>query len=81
MYPGQGSMVTDSQRMGVVTGQFIRAQRMCSTLQKFKEAVQNVTLAAMRRGYFRAEMDRMWGKFLVQWWKAGVVNCVHGLGE
>ena len=69
-YPGAGSMVTDSQRMGVLTGQFIRAQRLCSTLQTFKEGVQNVVLAAMRRGYFRRELDRMWGKFLVDWWRA-----------
>jgi len=73
-YPGQGSMVTDSQRIGVVTGQFIRAQRLCSTLHTFKEAVQNVTLAAMRRGYKRGELDRVWGKFLVQWWKAEEVR-------
>jgi hypothetical protein len=69
-YPGSGSMVTDSQRMGVITGQFIRAQRLCNTLRTFKEAVQNVALAAMRRGYKRRELDRMWGKFLVNWWKA-----------
>ena len=58
------------QQMGVLTGQFIRAQRLCSTLNKFKTAVQNVTLAAMRRGYKRRELDRMWGKFLMDWWKA-----------
>jgi hypothetical protein len=69
-YPGSGSMVTDSQRMGVITGQFIRAQRLCNALRTFKEAVQNVALAAMRRGYKRRELDRMWGKFLVNWWKA-----------
>ncbi len=28
-YPGSGSMITDSQRMGVVTGEFIRAQQLC----------------------------------------------------
>ena len=69
-YPGEGSMVTDSQRIGVITGQFIRAQRLCSTLCTFKDAVQNVALAAMRRGYKRRELDRVWGKFLVSWWKA-----------
>ena len=73
-YPGEGSMVTDSQRIGVIMGQFIRAQRLCSVLRTFKEAVQNVTLAAMRRGYKRREMDRVWGKFLVQWWKAEEVR-------
>ena len=73
-YPGEGSMVTDSQLTGVITGQFIRAQRLCSTLRTFKEAVQNVTLAALRRGYKRREMDRVWGKFLVQWWKAEEVR-------
>jgi hypothetical protein len=69
-YPAEGSMVTDSQRVGVLTGQFIRAQRVCSVMRTFKGAVQGVVLAAMRRGYKRREMDRMWGKFLVEWWKA-----------
>ena len=73
-YPGAGSMITDSQRMGVVTGQFIRAQRLCSTMKTFKEAVQNVVLASMRRGYFRHELDRMWGRFLANWWKAEEVR-------
>jgi hypothetical protein len=73
-YPAEGSMVTDSQRIGVITGQFIRAQRLCSALGTFKAAVQNVTLAATRRGYKRGEMDRVWGKFLVNWWKAEEVR-------
>jgi hypothetical protein len=69
-YPAEGSMVTDSQRLGVLTGQFIRAQRVCSVMRTFKPAVQGVVLAAMRRGYKRKELDRMWGKFLYGWWKA-----------
>jgi hypothetical protein len=28
----------------------------------------------MRRGYHRRELDRMWVKFLVQWWKAEEVR-------
>jgi len=43
---------------------------LCSTLSKFKLAVQNVVLAGMRRGYRRRELDRTWGKFLMEWWKA-----------
>jgi hypothetical protein len=54
-YPANGSMVTDSQRIGVVTGQFIRAQRICSVLRRFKKAVQDVALAALRRGYKKHE--------------------------
>ena len=73
-YPAGGSMVTDSQRIGVITGQFIRAQRLCSTLENMKEAVRGVALAAFRRGYKRRELDRQWGKFLVQWWKAEEVR-------
>jgi hypothetical protein len=73
-YPAGGSMVTDSQRIGVITGQFIRAQRLCSTLENMKEAVRGVALAALRRGYKRRELDRQWGKFLVQWWKAEEVR-------
>ena len=66
--------MTDSQRFGVITGQFIRAHRLCSTLQNMKEAVKGVALAPMRRGYKRRELDRQWGKFLVQWWTAEEVR-------
>ena len=73
-YPAGGSMVTESQRIGVITGQFIRAQRLCSTLQTMKVAVKGIVLAAMRRGYKRRELDRVWGKFLAQWWTAEEVR-------
>ena len=43
-YPAGGSMVTESQRIGVITGQFIRAQRLCSTLQTMKVTVKGVVL-------------------------------------
>ena len=69
-YPAGGSMVTDAQRLGVITGQLVRAQRICSIEPEFKAAVQNIAVAAFRRGYKRGELDRIWGKFLVNWWKA-----------
>ena len=43
-------------------------------MQLFKVAVQHVALAAFRRGYKRRELDRVWGKFLVEWWKAEEVR-------
>ena len=64
-YPANGSMVTDSQRIGVITGQFIRAQRLCSVLPAFKVGVNQVVLVALRRGYKRGELERVWSKFLV----------------
>ena len=67
-------MVTDSQRLGVLTGQFIRAQRLCSVMPMFKDAIKNVVLAAMRRGYKKGELDRVWGKFLIEWWLAREVR-------
>ena len=48
--PLVGSMVTDSQRLGMISGHFIRAQRLCSVLETFKEAVQNVVLARCAEG-------------------------------
>ena len=69
-YLAEGSMVTDSQRIGVLTGQFIRAQRLCSVMPMFKDAIKNVVLAAMRRGYKKGELDRVWGRFLKDWWMA-----------
>ena len=38
-------MVTDGQRLGVLTGQFIRAQRLCSTMRQFKAGVQKIAWA------------------------------------
>ena len=69
-YPDANSMVTDGQRLGVLTGQFIRAQRLCSTMRQFKAGVQKIAWAALQRGYGTREMDRVWGKFLVRWWTA-----------
>ena len=37
-YPAQDSLSSDEQRMGVVMGQFIRAQRICSHMSGFKDA-------------------------------------------
>ena len=42
-YPAQHSLASDEQRMGVVMGQFIRAQRICSHMMGVKEAVLYVT--------------------------------------
>ena len=69
-YPDTNNMVTDGQWLGVLTGQFIRAQRTCSTIRQFKARVRKIALAALQRGYGTREMDRVWGKFLVRWWTA-----------
>ena len=69
-YPDTNSMVTYDQWLGVLTGQFIRAQRLCSTMRPFKAGVHKIAWAALQRGYGTREMDRVWGKFLVRWWTA-----------
>ena len=69
-YPAQDSLASDEQRMGVVLGQFIRAQRICSHLKGFKEAVLYITACAFRRGYPRRRIHEVWGRFLGQWWAA-----------
>ena len=43
-------------------------------MRRFKKAVQDVALAALKRGYKKNELDRVWGKFLAQWWKAQEVR-------
>ena len=65
-YPSQESVGTAAQKM--ILGQFIRAQRICSTMQNFKQAVVYVTQCAMRRGYARRGLHSVWGKFLAKWW-------------
>jgi hypothetical protein len=69
-YPTQDSLASDEQRMGVVMGQFIRAQRICSHISGFKEAVLYVVKCAYRRGYPRRHLHAVWGRFLGQWWAA-----------
>ena len=69
-YPAQDSLASDEQRMGVVMGQFIRAQRICSHLAGFKAAVLYVVKCAFRRGYPRRRLHEVWGRFLGQWWAA-----------
>ena len=56
-YPVRESVILDTQRLGVLTGQNVRAIKICSTARKFKEAVQKVTLVAMRRGYGMREQN------------------------
>ena len=58
------------KRVGVATGQFIRAQRLCSILPTFKQAIQYICLNGIGRGYHRRALDRTWGRFLAKWWKA-----------
>ena len=69
-YPVRQSVILDTQRLGVLTGQYVRAIRLCSAVRRFKEAVQKVKAAAMRRGYGVREQKRTWTKFLRLWWGA-----------
>ena len=72
-------MATDSQTLGVITGQFIWAHRTCSTMATFKKAVRQVVQAALRRRYHHRAIDCMWEKFLAKWWSAqGVRRCELG---
>ena len=73
-FPVRESVNLDTQRLGVLTGQYVRAIRLCSTARRFKEAVQKVTAAAMRRGYGMREHKRTWTKFPRLWWGAQEVG-------
>ena len=63
-YLANRSMVTDSQRIGVVMGQFIRAQQICSVLRRFKKAVQDVALAALKGGVQEKRVGQSLGQIL-----------------
>ena len=67
-YPVRDSMILDAQRLGVLTGQYIRALRLCSVLRLLKEAIQTITKTATQRGYGTHEQKKQWGKFLRVWW-------------
>ena len=73
-YPDGDTVATESQKLGVITGQFIRAQRTCSTIATFKKAVRQLVQAALRRRYPHRAIDRTWGKFLAKWWSAQEVR-------
>ena len=64
------SVNLDTKRLGVLTGQYVQAIRLCSTVRRFKEAIQKVTAAAMRRGYSMREQKRTWTKFPRPCWGA-----------
>ena len=69
-YPAKDTTCSEAQRLGVITGQFIRAQRICSHLKQFKEGVVYITTCALRRGYSRRRLHQVWGRFLGKWWSA-----------
>ena len=48
----------------MLTEQYVRATTLCSIVRRFKEAVEKVTVAAMRRGYGMLDQKRTWTKFL-----------------
>ena len=68
-YPVRESVILDAQRLGVLTGQYIGALRLCSMLRLFKEAVKTITKAALKRGYGVQEQKKTLGQVL-----AGVVG-------
>ena len=51
-------------------GQLIRAQRLCSTLATFKEAVVMIAKSALKRGYAKRMLNGVFGRFLAKWWRA-----------
>ena len=52
------SVILDTQRLGVLTGQYVQAIRLCSTVRRFKEAVQTVTTCA--KDHDSSNEERLW---------------------
>ena len=69
-YPHETSVVSTAQQVGVLRGQLIRAQRLCSMLGMFKEAVVMIIKSALRRGYTSRVLCGVFGRFLAKWWRA-----------
>lgn len=69
-YPNKDTVVSDTQWLGVVMGQFIRALRICSTMGTFKIAIGEIVKACLKRGYPKRALENKFGRFLVEWWGA-----------
>ena len=74
VYPHVTTVANPQQLSGVITGRLVAAQRQCSRVDLFKDAVAGILTHAHRRGYSRRMLHSTWTRFLVRYWDAAGVT-------
>jgi hypothetical protein len=73
-YPPADTVAPMCQLRGVLLGRFVVAQRVCSHMGDFREAVAGVMWHAHQRHYSRRLVHRSWTRFLHQYWHQSEVT-------
>ena len=73
-YPEVSTVANPSQLGGVIMGRLLSAQRTCSRLDLFQDAVAGIFTHAHRRGYPRRLLHSTWSRFLIRYWDAASVT-------
>lgn len=73
-YPEAGTAAPATQLGGVVMGRLVAAQRQCSSMELFKDAVAGVFTHCINRHYSRRLVQSVWNRFLVKYWDNATVG-------
>jgi hypothetical protein len=73
-YPEGSTVANPAQLGGVIMGHLVAAQRTCSRLDLFQDAVAGILTHAYNRGYSRRLLHSVWTHFLTRNWDASSVS-------
>ena len=73
-YPEASTVANPAQLGGVIMGRLVAAQRTCSRLDLFQDAVAGIMTHAHNRHYPRRLMHSVWTRFLTRYWDAASVT-------
>ena len=73
-YPEASTVANPAQLGGVIMGRLVAAQRTCSRLDLFQDAVAGIMTHAHNRSYPRRLMHSVWTRFLTKYWDAASVT-------
>jgi hypothetical protein len=73
-YPEATTVANPAQLAGVVMGRLVSAQRLCSRMDLFQDAVAGIFTHAYRRGYSRRMVNSVWSRYLGRYWCAASVH-------
>ena len=73
-YPHATTVANPAQFGGVIMGRLVAAQRTCSRLDLFQDAVAGIFTHAHRRKYSRHLIHSVWTRFLVTYWDTASVT-------
>ena len=73
-YPHGTTVANPAQLAGVIMGRLVAAQRTCSRMDLFQDAVAGIFTHAHKRGYPRKMVHSTWTRFLWRYWDAASVT-------